>query len=159
MMSLRKSLQTAGWVWLVFAFLQCYSCKAQLMSGMMLEESSGDETEFILKVEITFNDTVNMTAFREYIFDILIDNVQIETDFIIFEFKEELTVCIYAIDNFGDYSNSLTQNIYMTLMDRQEDIMEKVSYFGLTIYILAISLIYAVIITFIVFKENQNTEM
>ena len=125
----------------------------------MLEESSGDETEFILKVEITFNDTVNMTAFREYIFDILIDNVQIETDFIIFEFKEELTVCIYAIDNFGDYSNSLTQNIYMTLMDRQEDIMEKVSYFGLTIYILAISLIYAVIITFIVFKENQNTEM
>ena len=158
-MSLRKSLQTAGWVWLVFAFLQCYSCKAQLMSGMMLEESSGDETEFILKVEITFNDTVNMTAFREYIFDILIDNVQIETDFIIFEFKEELTVCIYAIDNFGDYSNSLTQNIYMTLMDRQEDIMEKVSYFGLTIYILAISLIYAVIITFIVFKENQNTEM
>ena len=140
-MSLRKSLQTAGWVWLVFAFLQCYSCKAQLMSGMMLEESSGDESEFILKVQITFNDTVNMTAFREYIFDILMDNVQIEADFIIFEFKEELTVCIYAIDSFGDYSNSLTQNIYMTLMDRQKDIMEKVSYFGLTIYMLAISLI------------------
>ena len=111
------------------------------MSGMMLEESSGDESEFILKVQITFNDTVNMTAFREYIFDILMDNVQIEADFIIFEFKEELTVCIYAIDSFGDYSNSLTQNIYMTLMDRQKDIMEKVSYFGLTIYMLAISLI------------------
>lgn len=91
----------------------------------MIEESSGDETGFILKVQITFYNPVNMTAFREYIFEILIDNVQIEADFIIFEFKEELTVCIYAIDNFGDYSNSLTQNIYMTLMDRQEDIMEK----------------------------------
>ena len=146
------SLQTAGWVWLVFAFLQCYSCKAQLTSGMMSGESSGDESGFILKVQITFNNPVNMTEFRKYILEILMNAsaVPIGAD-IIFEFNNELTVFIYAIDSLGGYSNLLTQNIYMTLLDRQEDITMKVSYFGLTIYILAIlklTLIYVVIITF-----------